>query len=61
MLLALPSAGFQSLLPLPTSKLDPSDAGSWWVGLCRVLDPLGPSSNSLVRLGVSPTAAPSQV
>ena len=52
------SAGFQSLPPLPTSKVGPSGAyflGGWacvrsrtlWVSL----------RNSLVRLGVSPTAA----
>ena len=33
-LLALLSAGFQSLPPLSTSKLGPSGADSWVGGLC---------------------------
>ena len=56
MLLAQLSAGFQSLLPLPTSKLGPSGADSWvWVCVCS--RPLWVSPmNSPVRLEVSPPA-----
>ena len=60
MLLALLSAGFQSLSPLPTIKLGPSGAdslggGEWACVPSRTLwvSPV----NSPVRLGVSPTAA----
>ena len=41
MLLALLSAGFQSLLPLPTSKLGPSGADSQVGGFVYVLGPHG--------------------
>ena len=39
--LALLSAGFQSLPPLPTSKLGPSGADSQVGGLMYVLGPCG--------------------
>ena len=35
-------AGFQSLPPLPTSKLGPSGADSWAGGFVYVLRPRGP-------------------
>ena len=41
MALAPLSAGFQSLPPLPTSKLGPSGADCEWVGLCTFYDPVG--------------------
>ena len=52
-------AGFQSLPPLPTSKLGPSGADSQvggWVCACSRTLWVSPM-NSPVRLGVSPTAA----
>ena len=41
MLLPRLSAGFQSLPPLPTSKLGPSDADSWAGGFVYILGPRG--------------------
>ena len=58
MSLASLSASFESLLPLPTSKLGPSGAdspGGWICVSSRNLWVSPP--NSPVRLGVSPTAA----
>ena len=49
------SAGFQSLTPLPTSKVGPSGADSPLGGLVHVLGPCG--SLQPVRLGVSSAAA----
>ena len=49
------SAGFQSLPPLPTSKVGPSGADSPLGGLVHVLGPCG--SLQPVRLGVSSAAA----
>ena len=57
MVLALLSAGLQSLPLLPTSKLDPSSADSRVGGLVHALGPYGSPMSSPVRLGVSPTAA----
>ena len=58
MALALLSAGFQSLPPLPKLKLSPSGADSCVGGLVHVLGTLWISpANSPVRLGVSPAAA----
>ena len=52
------SASFQSIPPLPTSKLGPSGAASRVGGLVHVLGTLWISpANSPVRLGVSPAAA----
>ena len=59
MALALLSAGFQSLPPLPTIKLGPfgadSRVGGWVCVRSRPL--LVSPMNSSVRLGVSPAAA----
>ena len=56
MLLAWLSAVFQSLPPLPTSKLSPFGADSWVGGFVYILGPLWFSpTNFPVRLGVSPT------
>ena len=58
MLLVQLSAGFQSLPPLPTSKLGPSGADSW-VCVCVRSRPLWVSPmSSPVRLVVFPIAAP---
>ena len=59
MVLALLSAGFQSLPLLPTIKLGPSGADSQVGGwACACFQPLWVSPmNSSVRLGVSPAAA----
>ena len=58
MLLAQLSASFQSLPPLPTSRLGPSGADSWVGGFCVYSRTFWVSAtNSPVRLGVSPTAA----
>ena len=60
MVLALLSASFQSLPPLPTIKLGPSGAASqgWGEGVCIGSRPLWVSpTNSPVRLGVSLAAA----
>ena len=57
MVLALLSAGFQSLPPLPTSKVGPSGADSRVGGLVHALGSCGSPMNSPVRLGVSPAAA----
>ena len=58
MLLAWLLASFQSIPPLPTSKLGPSGADSEVGGLVHVLGTLWISpANSPVRLGVSPAAA----
>ena len=58
MLLALLSAGFQSLPLLPTVKLGPSSADSQVGGLVHALGPCGSFQGTLpVSLGVSPTAA----
>ena len=54
--LALLSAGFQSLPPLPTSKLGPSGADSWVVGLCMFCDPVGLCNDLSCEAGISPTA-----
>ena len=52
------STGFQSLPPLPTSKLGPSGADSWVGGFCVHSKTLWVSPvNSPVRLGVSPTTS----
>ena len=49
----------QSFTPLPTVKLGPSGAGSGVRGLVHILGPWGVSPRTFpVRLGVSPTAAP---
>ena len=57
MLLAGLSDGFQSLPPLPTSKLGPSGADSWVGGFVYVLGPCGFFQwNCPVRLGVSAAA-----
>ena len=50
-------AGFQSLPPLPTSKLGLSGADFPLGGFVYVLGPCGSPTNSPVRLGVSPAAA----
>ena len=50
-------AGFQSLAPLPTSKLGHSGADSWVGGFVCILGPCGSPMNSPVRLGVSPAAS----
>ena len=55
MLLARLLVGFQSLPPLPTSKLGPSGADSWVCVHSGILC-VSPT-NSLVKLGVSPTTA----
>ena len=55
MALALLSAGFQTLPPLPTIKLGPSGADSQ-VGLCMSRHLWVSPTNSPVRLGVSPPA-----
>ena len=57
MLLAWLSASFQPLPPLPTSKLGPSGAESLVGGFVYFLGPGGSLQQTLVRLGVSPTAA----
>ena len=61
-LLSVLSASFQSLPPLPTSKLGPSGADSWvggWVCVCsRTL--WVSAMNSPGRLGVSPEEFPPQ-
>ena len=54
-LLALLSAGFQSLPLVPTIKLGPSDTDSWVGGFLYVLRPCGVSAmKSPVRLGFLP-------
>ena len=53
------SVGFQSLPLLPTIKLGPSGAGSRVGGLVHTRPLWVSPANSPVRLGVSPTAAPS--
>ena len=51
------SAGFQSLTPVPTSRLGPSGGDSLVCGLVYISRTLWDSpTNSPVRLGVSPTA-----
>ena len=52
------SAGFQSLPPLPTIKLDPSGANSWVGGFVCSRTLLVSPTNSPVRLGVSPATTP---
>ena len=51
MALALLSASFQSLPPLPTSKVGPSGADSGWVGLCTFWDPVGLSKELSCEAG----------
>ena len=48
MLLIQLSAGFQSLPPLPTSKLGPSGADSWVGGFVYVLGPCGSLQQTLL-------------
>ena len=48
MVLALLSAGFQSLPPLPTIKLGPSGAASWVGGLVYILAPWGSLQETLL-------------
>ena len=48
---ALLSASFQSLPPLPTSKVGPSGADSGWVGLCTFWDPVGLSKELSCEAG----------
>ena len=48
MALALLSAGFQSLPPLPTIKLGPSGADSWVGGLVHTLGPCGSLQRTLL-------------
>ena len=48
MLLAQLSAGFQSLLPLPTSELSPSGANSRVYGSVYVLGPCGSVQQTLL-------------
>ena len=48
MLLAQLSAGFQSLPPLPTSKLGPSGAVSWVGGFVNILGPCGSLQQTLL-------------
>ena len=48
MLLAQPSAGFQSLPLLPTSKLGPSGAYSWVGGFAYILEPRGSLQQTLL-------------
>ena len=56
---ASPPSGFQSFTPLPTIKLGPSGAGSRVGVLVHALGPMWVSPmTSPVRLGVSPSAAP---
>ena len=57
--LAQLSDGFQSLAPLPTSKLGPSGADSLVGGFVYVLGPCGSLQQTAVRLGVSPSATTS--
>ena len=45
------SAGFQSLLLLPTIKLGPSVTVSQWVGLCAFQDPVGLSNELSCEAG----------
>ena len=49
MALALLSASFQSLPPLPTIKLGPSGADSWVGGLVHTLGPCGSLQHTLLR------------
>ena len=53
MALALLSAGFQSLPPVPTIKLGPSGANSRVGGLVHALGPCASLQGTPVRLGVS--------
>ena len=55
--LALLSAGFQTLPPLPTMKLGLSGADSWVGGFVYILGVWVSPTKSPVRLGVSPTSA----
>ena len=48
MVLALLSASFQSLPPLPTNKLGPSGADSWVGGFVYVLEPCGSPQETLL-------------
>ena len=51
MLLALLCASFQSLPPLPTSKLGPSGADFQWVVLCTFYNPVGLSNELSFEAG----------
>ena len=51
------SASFQSLSPLPRSKLGPSGADSQVGGFVHILGSCGSLQRPPVRLGVSPAAA----
>ena len=56
------SAGFQSLPPLPTSKLGPSGADSQVGGLCTFWDPVGLSNELSCEAGsFSSTSTPTDV
>ena len=58
MALAPLSVGFQSLPPLPTSKVGLSGAASQVGGFVYILGRCGSLQQTPMRLGVSPAAAP---